>query len=237
MKADTMQLFQFSVIIICVTHAKGYDVNNTAPSDINAQYLIDVGVKTNDAKLEAVGIAMKNLHQQTCGDWSTWSKCTSNMFRYFGMKQRTRKCVSASLGNETDLRLCRNRCPSDYKTTANRFCLKLHTSAKLHSEAENYCKSEGGHLVHINSQAKYDAIVKMNFPNNLAKYIHIGGQRKDVTSNWKFNDGTRMTFFRWAPNEPDAYSHELCLLLETKPMTMHNGECRQKFPCICEITA
>ncbi|XP_060567361.1 C-type lectin lectoxin-Lio1-like [Ruditapes philippinarum] len=228
-----MHCFQFALIIIFVTNAKGYNVNNTAPSDIDAQYLIDFGVKTNDAKLEAVGIAMKNLHQQTCDGWSTWSKCTSNIFRYFGIKQRTRKCVNTSLANETDLRLCRNRCPSDYKTTSNGFCIKLYTIAKFHSEAENYCKLDGGHLVHINSQAKYDAIVEMDFPNNVANYIHIGGQRIGNSSFWRFNDGTRITFFRWAPSEPHV---EPCLYLEKTSKTMHDSSCPQKFHFLCEIT-
>ena len=67
------------------------------------------------------------------------------------------------------------------------------------------------------------------------KYFHIDGHRKDVKSPWIYQDGTEITFFRWANNEPGNGHGELCLCMETIPMAMHDAICRESFPFLCEI--
>ena len=83
---------------------------------------------------------------------------------------------------------------------------------------------------------EYDDIKKMKLPKNFAKYFHIGGERKDLNSPWTYQDGTGITFLRCANNEPSNTSRSLCLYIETIPMAMHDGECRQSYPYLCEVT-
>jgi hypothetical protein len=112
--------FFIAIVVSFLTIVDGSDINNLAPSDVNAQYLIDLGIKTNDEKLQAVGLAMKNIHNSDpCNEWIRWPICSANIFRYFGIKQRSRKC-----SNETELSLCRNRCPHSYQTTKLGYCIK-----------------------------------------------------------------------------------------------------------------
>jgi hypothetical protein len=225
-------VFYLAVVIACWTIIDGSAINNIAPSEVNADYLIELGIKTNDVKLQAVGMAMNNIHSDPCSEWAKWSVCSANYFLHFGIKQRSRKC-----SNETEFSLCRNRCPLSYQTTRLGYCIKKHRNHVSHFHAEKECKKEGGYLVRIDSQLKYLDIINTGLSMYTSNSrISIGGHRNSTHSPWLFGDGSKLTFFKWATSEPDNGNGELCIYMNNKGY-MHDVACLVTAYFICENPA
>jgi hypothetical protein len=102
------------------------------------------------------------------------------------------------------------------------------------------CKRDGGYLVNIDSDQKYDDIKAIIIANKITKQIHIDGNR--INSKWKFTYGSTIGYFHWFPNNPLSNSLYNCLRLAgNRPEADHrfrtfNSVCDSR-PCpfICEI--
>ena len=85
----------------------------------------------------------------------------------------------------------------------NGYCIKINSSPKRSRKPVSVKRAFG------KRSQKCDDIKKMKLPKNFAKYFHIERQRKDSKSPLAYQDGTGITFFRWAKHEPDNVSREL----------------------------
>ncbi len=70
---------------------------------------------------------------------------------------------------------------------------------------EAYCREEGGHLVSI-SDAKEQSFLSSILPEKDRRNCYWIGLYYD--SEWKWSDGSEVTFTNWAYNEPNNYHSE-----------------------------
>ena len=103
-------------------------------------------------------------------------------------------------------------------------------------EAEKQCQKDGGHLVNIDSEIKYEDVTSIltGFSN---KGIWIDGRRKDVSSPWEYTYGSQKGFFKWYTGEPHERSIDLCLvvILYSNGLKFHDIKCPNIYYYICEI--
>ncbi|XP_062567313.1 C-type lectin domain family 4 member M-like [Saccostrea cucullata] len=93
-------------------------------------------------------------------------------------------------------------CPSGYTCKLGLvFCYKYFGTRKSRVDAESSCASEGAELVIIDNADKDNEILSYISTNSITETFYwiqgsyVGGQ-------WEYNDGTPITYFRWAPNHP-----------------------------------
>lgn len=70
------------------------------------------------------------------------------------------------------------------------------------SEAENYCKGLGGHLVSINSSEEQTFVESLT-ESSSKKNIWIGGYLEN--GDWKWSDGSSFVYQNWDLDKPDNY--------------------------------
>lgn len=182
---------QFSVWIylICLSLSNP-DVNNfTLDRDsVDGDMLVNLGKRMEKPLLTLIGMTIRNQHP--CSEWAQWTSCTARLSRQFGTKKRTRLCSTYKMPEGTafrktdeDLSVCVGSCPSDYYLTVNGNCFKFYGIDKSWNESENTCKNDGGHLVSIESDAKFNDVKTMVAGVN--GYIWIDGRRKNLTLPWE----------------------------------------------------
>lgn len=210
--------------------------------DIDGQMLIDLGRQQNNTFLTIVGMAITNYHQ--C-DWSQWTPCSTRFQNVFGMKTRSRLC---GLGNgrrtETEKVLCEGtvRCPDGYNVTENGICMKLYKTKKSRDEAEAACNGDGGFLLNIDSDAKYEDVKTiLNSTDVRVNEFHINGRRKSSTSQWEYTYGSARDLITWFISYPVNTASYVCLYMtgmRSTPKTRflwYNNRCDARVEFFCEI--
>ncbi|XP_061187969.1 aggrecan core protein-like [Saccostrea echinata] len=96
-------------------------------------------------------------------------------------------------------------CPSDYTCKLGLvFCYKYFGTRKSRVDAESSCASEGAELVIIDNADKDNEILSYINTNSITELFYWV-QGSYVGSQWQYNDGTQITYFRWAPSHPYKY--------------------------------
>lgn len=214
------------------------DVIGTDGETIGSGGLINLGRKLNKPMLTLIGMAIRNLHE--CSQWSTWTQCDAERIGHFGSRERTRECyhdknkadendtMSVGIKLDYDHELCEGRCRAGFNLTANGNCLKLIKLTKSYDEAERLCEQEGGSVIRIDSQGKYDDAMDMLV--DYSSRIFIGGKRHN--SDW---DYLPSDFIPWHSGEPSGRTDENCLYLHEDDRLLADIECNNTYAHLCEV--
>ena len=183
--------------------------NGTAGKDLNAETLVSYGRQFNHSLITMIGRVIANYH--LCDAWSEWSECGATLHDYFSTRTRTRRCgvTQDRYGrrDEIETDVCEGSktklsCPRSYQITGKGFCFKLYLEKKNHSDAQAVCRKDGGYLVNIDSDQKYDSVKEMLLANKVTSEIYIDG--KYVNSRWTFSHGSTTGYFHWYRSYPQS---------------------------------
>ena len=190
--------------------------NRTAGKDLNAETLVSYGRQFNHSLITMIGRVIANYH--LCDAWSEWSECGATLHDYFSTRTRTRRCgvTQDRYGrrDEIETDVCEGSktklsCPRSYQITGKGFCFKLFMEQKNHSTAQAVCRKDGGYLVNIDSDQKYDSVKEILLANNVTLNIHIDGRY--VNSQWTYSHGSTTGYFRWYPGHRRVSPSHACL--------------------------
>ncbi|XP_053395987.1 C-type lectin BML-1-like [Mercenaria mercenaria] len=124
-------------------------------------------------------------------------------------------------------------CRIDYTLGKTGICYKVYIIAKNQEDASKQCKADGGYLINVDTDVKYGNVKNLSgFPTT---YTYIGGRRKDTNSPWMFEHGSTSGYFKWASEEADNRSNELCLVLNGSDKLMYDSSCSLSRPFVCEL--
>ena len=126
-------------------------------------------------------------------------------------------------------------------------CYKFVNDQQMtHSSARGFCRSQGGHLVHINTKTEDDYIkgYLINFYPNSTTW-RTGGKEENGKFVWHFGGGKAsepMTYTSWAPNMPGRYTTQILHKFEGTPPRFvwkstwagSNTGNSYQYPFICE---
>ena len=191
-----------------------------------------------------IGKIMENYH--LCTDWSEWTNCGTMTINYFATRSRTRHCAilrsySGSMIPEEETDVCEGICPPKYNITRNKFCLKLYSKPTIRNEAEETCKTDGGFLINIDNDKKYEDVKELLIAHDEKQNLHIDGKRNNSTSPWKYSYGSGNGYFLWYPGYPNTKDDRLCLMFTghrsvvNQQFLMFNTLCTNKYAFLCEI--
>lgn len=71
------------------------------------------------------------------------------------------------------------------------------------NEAQQYCESQGGHLAIIRDEATQQAIAEL-IQGGRARYL-LGASDAENEGDWKWLDGSALTYTHWGNDEPNNY--------------------------------
>ncbi|XP_078681693.1 uncharacterized protein LOC144916440 [Branchiostoma floridae x Branchiostoma belcheri] len=119
--------------------------------------------------------------------------------------------------NKDVLRKCR-----DGWTQRNNHCYKLSTESADWNTAHQWCKSEGANLASIQNLAENNVIKDIISKASAGlPVVWLGLRDLNKGGQWKWTDGSRVSYTNWAPNEPESTRTRRSIILN--PTTILNG--------------
>jgi hypothetical protein len=249
MKAHIFAIVTLIVLMGINCDAEVLKSNGTAGKDLNAKTLVSYGREFNNSLITMIGRVIENYH--VCTAWSDWTECGAKLTDYFSTRTRTRHCggTEAKFGHrvETEAGVCEGRaanktnasCPVGYHTTSKGFCLKLYTEAKNYMDAVAVCKRDGGYLVNIDSDQKYESVKAMLLANGITTQTYIDG--RCINNKWNFSYGSQSGYLHWFPGYPTRVADWICLVLtgnrtkDSNRFRSANVDCVNAFLFTCEV--
>ncbi|XP_041036068.1 C-type lectin domain family 17, member A-like [Carcharodon carcharias] len=120
-------------------------------------------------------------------------------------------------------------CPSGWKIH-NQHCYRFSTDTVNWDSAKQQCESQTSHLIIINTEQEQNSL-----ENNPGDYW-IGLTDRESEGNWKWVDGTPVSFTRWDQGEPNNWNgHENCAIIRSG--CWNDFRCTRYYRFICEKRA
>ncbi|XP_078392266.1 CD209 antigen-like protein C [Cetorhinus maximus] len=128
------------------------------------------------------------------------------------------------------LRICsESLCPSGWKVH-NHHCYRFSTERVNWNSAKRKCESLNSHLIIINTEQEQKSI------KHYRGTYWIGLTNRESERNWKWVDGTPVSFTRWDQGEPNNwYVNENCAIIRSADW--NDVSCSNHFRFICEKRA
>ncbi|XP_078392945.1 CD209 antigen-like protein 2 isoform X1 [Cetorhinus maximus] len=124
-------------------------------------------------------------------------------------------------------------CPNGWKVH-NHHCYKFSTDKVNWDSAKQQCESQNTHLIVINTEQEQN-FIKKSIENNPGDYW-IGLTDRESEGNWKWVDGSPVSFTKWYQGEPNnAKGNENCAIIRSADW--NDVSCTDHFPFICEKRA
>ncbi|XP_041036045.1 C-type lectin domain family 17, member A-like [Carcharodon carcharias] len=124
-------------------------------------------------------------------------------------------------------------CPRGWEVH-NQHCYRFSTDTVNWDSAKQQCESENSHLIIINTEQEQN-FIKKSLENNPGTYW-IGLTDRESEGNWKWVDGTTMSFTQWDHGEPNNWNNnENCAIIRTSEWNDYS--CTDQFHFICEKSA
>ena len=89
-------------------------------------------------------------------------------------------------------------------------CYYWSTTALNWTDAEDFCRSGGGHLASVTSEATNEFVLS-ELERRRNSMLWIGGTAKGMKGGWKWTDCTPMVFTYWQKNQPSNHEGQDCL--------------------------
>ncbi|XP_053357040.1 lactose-binding lectin l-2-like [Clarias gariepinus] len=103
------------------------------------------------------------------------------------------------------------------------------------ASAEKRCLDLGAHLVSIHSYNEYQlvkSLIHAHDPQENPTWIGLSGCQEKF--NWLWSDGSRLTFTKWNPNEPNFSKKECCVHMNDGGAKNWNDiPCHYSYPFVC----
>ncbi|XP_041351898.1 lithostathine-1-like [Gigantopelta aegis] len=115
-------------------------------------------------------------------------------------------------------------------------CYRLGLDKKNHDDAMAACQNDGGFLIRIDSQKKHDYFAELYQENvmSTSSQLWIDGDDSDDEDEWRFTDGTLMTYTHWASSEPDHNGDCVRIRLRNQKVEWWDDNCDRIHEYICE---
>ncbi|XP_031150865.1 galactose-specific lectin nattectin-like isoform X1 [Sander lucioperca] len=128
---------------------------------------------------------------------------------------------------------CPGSCPPGWTQFGSR-CFSFNFQGKSWTDAENFCKSDGGNLASVHSEEEHvflrDYIRKVTGEN---KKTWMGGFDSVQEGEWMWSDGSTFDYKHWSPGQPDnAGGVEHCLEMNYRDK-WNNAPCNIISPFLC----
>ncbi|KAB5579036.1 hypothetical protein PHYPO_G00190070 [Pangasianodon hypophthalmus] len=106
------------------------------------------------------------------------------------------------------------------------------------ASAEKHCLNLGAHLISIHSENEYQlikALIRAHDAEENPTWIGLTGCQK--RNNFFWSDGTKLTFTKWNPGEPNFQYGECCVHMNWSGSKNWNDiPCDRTYPFVCAMS-
>ncbi|XP_053537563.1 lactose-binding lectin l-2-like isoform X1 [Ictalurus punctatus] len=129
---------------------------------------------------------------------------------------------------------CSTCCPNGWVRYERR-CYKYQATYMDWASAEKHCLDLNAHLVSIHSENEHQwvkALIRTHDPRENPTWIGLISCQK--RNNFFWSDGTKLTFTKWNPNEPNFDRGECCVHIDWSDSKNWNDiPCHYSYPFVC----
>ncbi|XP_067664051.1 C-type lectin domain family 18 member A-like [Haliotis asinina] len=129
----------------------------------------------------------------------------------------------------------RNTCPTRLGfvfAESTNLCFKLRTETKTWDESQNTCDGDGGRLVVLDTDDKYNYVKNYIMEGFGTLTVWVGMKKSTTIGPFRWLTGSTHTT-KWDSGEPDYVSFQNCVYLYHKDLV--DRECSEQRRFVCEI--
>jgi len=154
--------------------------------------------------------------------------------KHWMQMQNSLRTSGSRCSNDT----CVKSCEQDWEKNGEH-CYLWSTDKKTWTDAEDFCRKEGGHLASVHSNATFNFLLEGINRTGLPT-AWLGGNDLEVEGTWKWVDCSPWNLTFWARREPNNFGGpEDCLVLAFRHISPHlnhkwnDGKCGSKLGFVC----